>query len=412
MKAEIITVGTEIMVGSILNTNARYLSKKLVEIGIEPLYHTSVDDNEERLKDVIKLALNRADIIITTGGLGPTQDDLTKEVIADALGLKLIKDAEVETALEDRFIRLNRPMTDNNRKQAYKPEGSEFIKNENGTAPGIYIKTDDKKIVMLPGPPKELIPMFENTVIDLIKENYAIIIKSINTIGIGESNLEVKLKSLDIYEENFDIATYAKDGSVEIKIIARGTDNKEVEMKLKDKISKIETKIGKYIYGYDNISIAEVLIETLKSKNKIMSICESCTGGKISSQITSIPGASKVFDRCIVTYSNNAKIEELSVNPDTLQEYGAVSKETAYEMAKGLLEKTKSDIAISITGIAGPDGGSEEKPVGLVFMCIMDKENHKVLDYIFTGDRAIIQDRAAIRSLFEAYKFLINIDMR
>jgi nicotinamide-nucleotide amidase len=409
MKAEIITVGTEIMVGSILNTNARYLSKKLVEIGIEPLYHTSVDDNEERLKDVIKLALNRADIIITTGGLGPTQDDLTKEVIADALGLKLIKDAEVETALEDRFISLNRPMTDNNRKQAFKPEGSEFIKNENGTAPGIYIKTDNKKIVMLPGPPKELIPMFENTVIDLIKENYAIIIKSINTIGIGESNLEVKLKSLDIYEENFDIATYAKDGSVEIKIIARGTDSKEVEMKLKDKISKIEAKIGKYIYGYDNISIAEVLIETLKSKNKIMSICESCTGGKISSQITSIPGASKVFDRCIVTYSNNAKIEELSVNPDTLQEYGAVSKETAYEMAKGLLEKTKSDIAISITGIAGPDGGSEEKPVGLVFMCIMDRENHKVLDYIFTGDRAIIQDRAAIRSLFEAYKFLINM---
>jgi nicotinamide-nucleotide amidase len=409
MKAEIITVGTEIMVGSILNTNARYLSKKLVEIGIEPLYHTSVDDNEERLKDVIKLALNRADIIITTGGLGPTQDDLTKEVIADALGLKLIKDAEVETALEDRFISLNRPMTDNNRKQAFKPEGSEFIKNENGTAPGIYIKTDNKKIVMLPGPPKELIPMFENTVIDLIKENYAIIIKSINTIGIGESNLEVKLKSLDIYEENFDIATYAKDGSVEIKIIARGTDSKEVEMKLKDKISKIEAKIGKYIYGYDNISIAEVLIETLKSKNKIMSICESCTGGKISSQITSIPGASKVFDRCIVTYSNNAKIEELRVNPDTLQEYGAVSKETAYEMAKGLLEKTKSDIAISITGIAGPDGGSEEKPVGLVFMCIMDRENHKVLDYIFTGDRAIIQDRAAIRSLFEAYKFLINM---
>ena len=409
MKAEIITVGTEIMVGSILNTNARYLSKNLVEIGIEPLYHTSVDDNEERLKDVIKLALNRADIIITTGGLGPTQDDLTKEVIADALGLKLIKDAEVETALEDRFISLNRPMTDNNRKQAFKPEGSEFIKNENGTAPGIYIKTDNKKIVMLPGPPKELIPMFENTVIDLIKENYAIIIKSINTIGIGESNLEVKLKSLDIYEENFDIATYAKDGSVEIKIIARGTDNKEVEMKLKDKISKIEAKIGKYIYGYDNISIAEVLIETLKSKNKIMSICESCTGGKISSQITSIPGASKVFDRCIVTYSNNAKIEELRVNPDTLQEYGAVSKETAYEMAKGLLEKTKSDIAISITGIAGPDGGSEEKPVGLVFMCIMDRENHKVLDYIFTGDRAIIQDRAAIRSLFEAYKFLINM---
>lgn len=409
MKAEIITVGTEIMVGSILNTNARYLSAKLVEIGIEPLYHTSVDDNEERLNECIKIALNRADIIITTGGLGPTQDDLTKEVIGKALNLKLIKDEEVERELEERFNRLNRPMTDNNRKQAFKPEGSKFIENENGTAPGIYINTDNKKIIMLPGPPKEILPMFEKHVVDLIKENYAIMIKSINTIGIGESNLEEELKKLDIYEDNFDIATFAKNGSVEIKIIGRGSDSRVVESKMKDKITKIESIFGKYIYGYDNATIAEALIEVLKEENKILSVCESCTGGKISSQITSIPGASSIFDRCIVTYSNNAKIKELGVKSTTLQEYGAVSKETAYEMAKGLLEKTQSDIVISITGIAGPDGGSDEKPVGLVFMCIMDNNNHTVLDYIFTGDRVTIQDRATVRALFEAYKFLKNI---
>ena len=186
MKAEIITVGTEIMVGSILNTNSRYLSKKLTEIGIETLYHTSVDDNEDRLKEVINIALNRADIIITSGGLGPTQDDLTKEVVANALGLKLIKDVEIETALVNRFERLNRPMTDNNRKQANKPEGSEFIKNDNGTAPGIFVNNNNKKIIMLPGPPKELMHMFETYVIDIIKEDFSILIKSINTIGIGD----------------------------------------------------------------------------------------------------------------------------------------------------------------------------------------------------------------------------------
>jgi nicotinamide-nucleotide amidase len=406
MKAEIITVGTEIMVGSILNTNSRYLSKKLTEIGIETLYHTSVDDNEDRLKEVINIALNRADIIITSGGLGPTQDDLTKEVVANALGLKLIKDVEIETALVNRFERLNRPMTDNNRKQANKPEGSEFIKNDNGTAPGIFVNNNNKKIIMLPGPPKELMHMFETYVIDIIKEDFSILIKSINTIGIGESNLEVELKDLDIYEENFDIATFAKDGTVEIKIIGRGMDYKEVEKKLNEKISKIKEKVGKYIYGYDNISIAEVLINILKEKNYTISVCESCTGGKISSQITSIPGASMVFDRGIVTYSNSAKIDELGVNPETIDKFGAVSKETAYEMAKGLLEKTKSDIVVSTTGIAGPDGGSKEKPVGLVYMCIMNKNNYKVLDYIFTGDRASIQQRAVVRALYEAYNLM------
>lgn len=406
MKAEILTVGTEIMVGSILNTNAKYISQKLVELGVNPLYHTSVDDNEERLKSVVSIALERADIIITSGGLGPTKDDLTKEVIAEFLNLKLIKDLEVEKALEKRFDRLNISMTDNNRKQSVRPEESEFIPNDNGTAPGIYIDKDNKKIIMLPGPPNELIPMFENHVMNLIKSDDHIIIKSINTMGIGESSLETELKELGIEESGFEIATFAKSGTVEIKIIARGKDEELLEKKIQKKLDIIKDKIGLYIYGYDNVPIEKSLVERLIEKNITLSVCESCTGGLISSKLTSIPGASAIFDRGIVTYSNRAKMEELGVEETTLINHGAVSEETAYEMAKGLKTKTNSDITLSVTGIAGPDGGTEDKPVGLVYICIMDNEKHRVIKNIFHGNRQGIQERTAVRALGEIYKFI------
>lgn len=406
MKAEIITIGTEIMVGSILNTNSKYLSNKLIELGIETYYHTSVDDNAERLASIIEIALSRADIIITTGGLGPTQDDLTKEIVSKVLKLELIHDTEVEENIVDMFKRINKPMTVNNLKQTFKPNSSKLIKNDKGTAPGIYIDKNNVKIIMLPGPPNELIPMFENYIADLIKDDYKIVIRSINTIDIGESALEVELKNLDIYEENFDIATFATEDNVEIKIIGRGMDKEEITDKIEQKISKIKDKIGDYIYGYDNISLAEVVINKLKLMKHTLSLCESCTGGAISSMITSIPGASCVFDRGIVTYSNNSKIDELGVKPITLKTFGAVSEETAYEMAKGLIDKTNSDIVLSITGIAGPGGGTVNKPVGLVYMCTMDNTKHKVTKYIFTGNRTTIQEKATIKALSEINNFL------
>ncbi len=406
MIAEIITVGTEITIGSILNTNVKYLSSRLIELGIEPHYHTSVDDNEVRLINIINIALNRADIIITTGGLGPTDDDITKEMVAKALGLDLIKDLNVESELEKRFQRSNRLMTDNNRKQAYKPLGSEFIINDNGTAPGIYLKADKKIVIMLPGPPKELIPMFEKYVSNLLKGDTNILIKSINTIGLGESALEVELKSLDIYVENFDIATFAKDGFVEIKIIGKGKSSEDLEIEMHNIVTRISDKLGDYIFSFDNISVPESLINNLNRQNLTLSVCESCTGGLITSKITSVAGASKVFDRGIVTYSNQSKIDELRVNPETIKNFGAVSKETAFEMAKGLLEKTNSDIAISTTGIAGPDGGSEEKPVGLVYMCIMTKNKYEIIKNIFFGNRVSIQEKASLSALAEINKFL------
>lgn len=406
MKAEIITIGTEIMVGGILNTNSRYLSRKLVELGIETQYHTSVDDNERRLTEVINIALNRSDLIITSGGLGPTQDDLTKEVIAKSLGMELHLDKDAEHGLIQRFKSFHSNMTENNRKQALMPDGSKLIRNDNGTAPGVFIESKGKRIIMLPGPPRELIPMFESYVMDLIRDDNSIEIKSINTIGIGESTLEEELRKLNIYESGFELATFSNLGTCEIKVIGKGSNKEKLKEKMEKIVDLIYSRFKEYIYGFDNISIEEVVINKLKAKNLILSLCESCTGGRISSKITGVPGSSQVLDRGIVTYSNRAKMEELGVKPETLENFGAVSEETAYEMAKGLIEKTGSDIVLSITGIAGPGGGTEDKSVGLVYMCVMNKDGHKIIKNNFFGNRANIQERATVIALWEISKFL------
>lgn len=409
MVAEIIAIGTEITTGSTLNTNSQYISNKLLELGIETHYHTSVDDDPVRLGNVMEVALQRAEIIITTGGLGPTEDDLTKQVIAESLGLGLETSPEMESKIESMFISINRIMTDNNRKQAVKPKGSKFIDNTIGTAPGIYIEFNGKIIIMLPGPPREMGLMFEEEVINLIKNDFHIVRKSINTIGIGESSLETKLLSMDLRNNNMTISTFASEGSVEIKIIGKGRDRKSIENDINKNIKIIEENINEYIYGYDNITIEEVVIHLLKSKGYKLGLCESCTGGLISSRITRIPGASSVLDRTIVSYSNESKIEELNVNRDTLEKYGAVSKETAYEMARGLLESSNSlDLVLSITGIAGPGGGSPDKPIGLVYMCIMNRNGYEIIKENFNGNRRMVQNRSAIRALNEIRKTLLK----
>lgn len=406
MVAEIITIGTEILLGSILNTNSNYLSRELVGLGVETYYHTTVDDDKDRLKKVLEIAFKRANIIITTGGLGPTDDDLSKEALADTLGLKMLKDLEAEENLVHRFKSMNSKMTNNNLRQIYKPEGAKFIPNDKGTAPGIYLEDNNVKIIMLPGPPREMSHMFKNYVIDLIKDKYHIITKSINVYGIGESALEEELKSLDLYEDGFVIATFAQLSSCEIKIIGKGLNLELVNNKVKDKADIIKTHLGDYIYGYDNISLEETLVSNLKKRNYKLSICESCTGGLLTSKITSISGVSEVFELGLITYSNDAKIEELNVSNKTLEIYGSVSKETAYEMAQGLYNKTQSNAIISITGIAGPSGGSKAKPVGIVHFCIMINGKAKLIEKIFSGDRLAIQERAAKFALSELNKII------
>ena len=407
MIGEIISIGTEITTGSILNTNTKYLSEKLMELGIDVFYHTSVDDNKDRLSQVLNIALNRADIIITTGGLGPTEDDLTKEVISNTLGLELEMDHIMENNIMAMFKDKDRPMSDNNRKQAKKPKGSSFITNDYGTAPGIYIDLDKKKILMLPGPPHELIPMFENYVYPIIKEDYSILSRSINIHGIGESSLESRLKELPIWNyNNIIVATFAKAGQIEIKIIGKGKIKASVEKQIHEIMKIIILEFNEYIFGYDNILIEEVVFKMLHEGKLRLGLAESCTGGLISSKFTRIPGASDVLDRAIVSYSNLSKIEELGVDKEILKLYGAVSSETAFAMAKGLMTRTNLDICLSITGIAGPGGGTTDKPIGLVYLCIMSRDKHKVIKCHFNGNRATIQNRAATRAFIEIRKFL------
>ena len=406
MIGEVISVGTEIILGSTLNTNTYYITQRLAEIGIDVLFHTSVVDDSKLLKDVINVGLNRADILIFTGGLGPTADDMTKEVVSETLGLELKLDKDMECNIKKYFDKMNGSMPSNNTKQAYKPKGSQFLTNEMGTAPGIYIEWNGKILILLPGPPKEMKFMFDKYAIPLIKQDYTIKIKTINTIGIGESKLETVLKDIIQGQENPTIATYAKEGKVDIKVVARGSDEKKVDKLLNEIIEKIDGKIHKYIYSYNDESIEEVVYKKLKANNMKIAFCESCTGGLISSRFTSIPGVSEVFDRGIVTYSNRAKVEELGVKKNTLDKYGAVSEQVALEMATGLLNKAGVDIALSTTGLAGPSGGTEDKPVGLVYIGIAAKNHSFVFKSVFSGDRLSIQNRAALKAFDEPRKII------
>lgn len=408
MKAEIISIGNELLSGNVLNTNTYYITKRLTEIGIEVLYHTCVKDDAQMIKDAVDIGLNRADLLIFTGGLGPTYDDVSKEVISNTLGLKLILNEECKKSIEDYFRRNNREMTPNNIKQAYIPEKAKFLPNEVGTAPGIFIEWKDKVVAMLPGPPKEMKLMFDKYVIPLIKQDYIIKEKTIKTIDIGEAQVESILQ--DVIKSNKDvyIATYAKDGIVDIKLVAKGKDKNSIEKMLSKAASEIKNRIEDYIYSYEDETIEEVVYKMLKKNNMKVAFCESCTGGLISSKFTRIPGASEVFDRAYVTYSNLSKIEDLGVSKDILNQYGAVSKETALEMAKGLLNKTNVDIALSITGIAGPSGGSETKPVGLVYIGICTKDASTVIESLFSGDRISIQNKAYLKAFNELRKFLLK----
>jgi len=408
MRAEIISVGNELILGNILNTNTFYITKKLTEIGIDVLYHTSVKDDMQMLENVINIALNRADLLIFTGGLGPTYDDMTKEIVSKTLGLKLIIDEELKESIENYFKKNNRTMTSNNIKQAYIPEGAKYLPNDIGTAPGIFIEHNEKTLVLLPGPPKEMKMMFDKYVVPLIKQDFIIIERTIKTIDIGESQVESILKDIITKNKDVYIATYAKDGIVDIKIVAKGKNQDKIEELLNKTIKEIESKISDYIYSYEDENIEEVVFRMLKENNMKIAFCESCTGGLITSKFTRIPGVSEVFDRAYITYSNISKVEDLNVSKKTLEKYGAVSEETALEMAHGLLNKTNVDIALSVTGIAGPSGGSEEKPVGLVYIGICTKNCSRVIKSMFSGDRISIQNRAYLKAFNELRKFILN----
>lgn len=403
MKAEIIAVGTELLLGQIANTNAQFLSQKLAEVGIGVYYHTVVGDNADRLYRLIEEAFTRSDLIIFSGGLGPTKDDLTKETVAQAVHRPLVHD---ETALERivaYFDRRGVKMTENNRKQALVVEGSKVLPNDHGMAPGMAIEYKGKYLMMLPGPPRELYPMFTTYglpyLLSLISDQYVVHSKVLRFFGIGESALEEELIDLIDGQSNPTIAPLAKEGEVTIRLTAKAKSITEAEEMIRVIEQEIEERVGEFIYGYDDDSLESVLVRKLTEQNETVAFAESITGGLVSHMVTSVPGSSAMLKGSIVCYTNDVKHHLLAVPKDVLAEAGAVSEDAARILAEEVRLRLGSTYGVSITGEAGPTA-SEDKPVGLVYIGATDGTQTQVKTFRLSGQRTAIQSRAAKHAIF------------
>lgn len=401
MKAEILSVGTELLLGDIVNTNAWYIARRLADTGIFVYYQSVVGDNPERLKGALRLAYSRAELVITTGGLGPTDDDLTKEVAAEYFGKKLVLDEPSLLKIERYFKDSKRVITEANRKQAYFPEDSLILPNNYGTAPGCLIDDGGKILVLLPGPPKEMTPMFENEVLPYLEkfQDGVLISRVLRIAGLGESFITEKVKDIMDAQTNPTIASYVKDGEAILRITARSMSRDEAYGLISSVEEKIRERLGDNIYGVDDDTIEGVVGKMLIDKELTISTAESCTGGLLAGKIINCPGISSVFMEGAVTYSNKSKMRAIGVSKETLDKYGAVSPETAAEMAEGIAKVSGTDIGLSTTGIAGPDGGTAEKPVGLVYAGLYLKGMVKTIRLNLNGNRQNVRSLTVIRAL-------------
>lgn len=379
--AEILCIGTELLMGNTVNTNATYIAKGLAQNGINVYHQAVVGDNPQRLKESLDLAFSRSDIVITTGGLGPTYDDLSKETIAAWFGKELVLHEESLRHIEDFFRRLGREMTANNRKQAMMPQDCTVFPNPNGTAPGCAIEKDGKVAFMLPGPPREMRPMFDNYVIPYLQKDSdtVLVSKMIHFFGIGESMLEHKLHDIMVESSNPTLAPYAKEGEVQLRVTARVHLDEDAEAILQPMMDKVSEIAGEFIYGIDIGDLQTAAVTRLKEKGLHVATAESCTGGYVSKRLVDVDGVSEVFDCGVCSYSNDIKEKVLGVSHDTLVAYGAVSEQTAREMAAGIRKLSGAEIGVATTGIAGPGGGSPEKPVGLVYVAVDSDKYSEVL---------------------------------
>lgn len=399
MNAEIISVGSELLLGQIVNTNAQFLSRHLAEMGVNVFYQTVVGDNSDRLLSTIQKAEERADLIIFTGGLGPTRDDLTKETIAAHLGKKLVLNDEAFKGIRQYFLKIGREMTENNKKQALVLEDCLVLPNENGMAPGMFVKSKNKFYMLLPGPPKEMQPMFEKygrpAILNVLDRQESIVSRVLRFFGIGESQLETEIEDIIMNQTNPTIAPLAGDGEVTIRLTAKHR-SKETANEMIDKVEKeILNRVGEYFYGYGQTTIAAELVQKLKQQNKTIACAESLTGGLFQSMITAVAGASAVLKGGIVCYTNEAKEHLVDVSKKTLDTFGAVSEQCAKELAENVRKKLNADIGISFTGVAGPDS-LEENPPGTVWIGISEKgKESKVVLLKLAGDRNQIRNRTA-----------------
>lgn len=410
MNAEIITVGTELLLGDIVNTNGQFLAKELASLGINVYRQRTVGDNEERILGAFKDAFSDCDLIITTGGLGPTKDDMTKEMACKFFNKDLVIHRESFKYIEKYFERLGRPFSENNKKQALFPEDAEILPNPNGTAPGAIIRgNNDKIIIILPGPPREMKPMFNNYVKPYIKKlsDGILYSKVLRLFGIGESHMAECLDDIIEGQTNPTVAPYAKEMDVTLRITAKADSEEEAIKLIEPMEEEIRNRLNEYIYGEGDTTLENEVAKLLIAKHKTISLAESCTGGMVSSMLVNYPGVSEVFLEGAVTYTNEAKMRTLKVKKETLDRYTAVSEETAIEMAEGIARRTGSDIGVSITGIAGPGGETDEQPVGLVYIGIYNDGKVRAEKLNFQGNRSQIRSRAALNALNFIRKELI-----
>ncbi|NLB89144.1 MAG: competence/damage-inducible protein A [Syntrophomonadaceae bacterium] len=399
-KAYIISTGTELILGNTMDTNSVFISQSLGLIGIKVIGISVVGDSQEHLKNAFELGLKSADIVIASGGLGPTRDDLTKEVACEVVGATLKLNEEVANHLQEYFSRRNKEMPNSNLKQAMFPSEAIILDNPIGTAPGMYLKKDDKVIVLLPGPPKEMKKMFNEQVKNRLVEEFNLThnlsaTKTIRVFGPGESQVEEMISDVIENPRGCSIALIAKEGEILVKVTAEGKDIEDSKRILQEIVDEICRKLGKYIYGFDDDELYTIVPTMLIDNNLTLALAESCTGGLLSKYLTDKAGSSKYLWGSVISYSNESKEEILGVANQTLSQYGAVSRETAEEMSRGIKKLSGASLGLAITGIAGPDGGSEEKPVGLVYIALASDTGVFCKEMRFVGDRTGIRTLAA-----------------
>ncbi len=402
MVVELVSVGTELLLGNIVNTNAAFLAEQCAALGLSCYYQSVVGDNVDRLKGILATALERADIIILSGGLGPTSDDLTKETAANVMGMPLVMDRHSLERIEVFFKTRNLEMTDNNKKQALVPRGAVVLDNDNGTAPGLILEKGKKRMILLPGPPNELRPMFVNSVKPYLEaiEPGIIYSKTVKICGMGESKVATVIGDLIEGQTNPTVAPYAKTGEVHLRVTARAMDEKEAKQLVKPMVKELKNRFGTAIYTTEqDVTLERAVVDLLLANELTVSTIESCTGGLLAARLINIPGVSEVFKSGYITYSNKAKRKVVGVKKGSLHKYGAVSEQVAYEMATGSAMVSRADVNVSITGIAGPDGGSVEKPVGLVYIGCCVKGKTTVRQYRFMGNREKIRESAVSAAL-------------
>lgn len=421
MRAELVFVGTELLLGEILNTNAQFLSEQLALLGIDVFHQQTVGDNLDRVVAVLRQALERSDVVITSGGLGPTMDDLTRDAAAIAAGCPLALDATLVENLQQWFRRRGRTMAENNKRQAMVPAGATVLPNDRGTAPGLILHTvDGKAIVLLPGPPIELRPMFASQVVPFLTrgmggEALALVSQTLRFVDIGESALEDALKELIEGQSDPSIAPYAKMAEVHLRLATKARTAAEGMVRIQPVVEQIRSRVGPHLYGTDETTLAAAVGQLLLAEGLTLSTAESCTGGLIAKQITDIPGSSAYFGFGFATYSNEAKTRLLGVPEPLLAEYGAVSEPVVRAMAEGALRASGADVAVAVSGIAGPDGGTPTKPVGTVCFGLAARPGLPQREagvwartLQLWGSRSDVRERTAVQALAMVRRWLLG----